>query len=217
MKQVSLCQVSVMLGSNLPSNMDYNEFINEIMQNMEINNFSIVNPIPKEQWNQMPSEIPYAIGQSNEIDMQLSSVNLNLTLKKIDAKWSENLDSAISAIGKVCDSIGMNFNMPYRFGVIITAVCDKASIVNNAKKILIEDITNKKEWQISYLDSLNDGKLELNKWTRYVFNGEQNIYNYITDINTKAQNDLSLRDNRVLDIYSIVKTNLVGAYNEFEG
>lgn len=215
MKTVSLCQVSVMMRSNLPDALNYTTYINRINEVFKCKDFRIFEPFPKDQWDKLPNELPKAIGQSGSVDVQFSPVAFNLILKRFDEDWEKQLDIAMKALDEIFTDIGKEFNMLYRLGFIITINCEKNNLIENAKQILNQDITEKKEWKIAYLDSLVENDLQMNKWTRYEFNEEQGLYHYVLDINTKAQNNFALREDKIFTLYEIMKTKLVGAYNEF--
>lgn len=217
MNNPTLCQISIMLDSNLPNNIDYDKHLQSIMSQLKSDSVSITSPINKSQWGILPNEIPRAIVQSENYDASFSPINFQMALKKISNNWIDELDSTIKIIDRCFKTIGEDYKVNYRLGIIVTVFTSDSDLMRkNVSNAMRKEIIEKQEWQLSYLDIINENMIKLNSWKRFNFNETTRQHNHIIDINTKAENNLNLRDNELTNIFNKMKSCIEGAYNEFK-
>lgn len=216
MKNVVMCQLSVMLESGLPGSIDYEKYVRDFFRNINRELISLNFPIPdKNAWNQMPPEIPRVICNSNDIDVRFSGNNALFALKNIHGDWNQELRDMISEVSRIFEDIGHSYMFNYRVGVVLTTQVDSISLRRNVNGLIDNSVSDKSEWQLSFLDKIENGNLRINRWKRFIYNSNENYNQYIIDVNTSPDSRINLRDNTISCVFEILNETLSGAYNEF--
>ena len=216
MKNVVMCQLSVMLESGLPSSIDYEKYARDFYKNINRDTFSLNLPIPdKNAWNQMPPEIPRIMCTSSDVDFNFSASNALFVLKGAHEGWNCELTKLVSEASRIFEDIGLSYKFNYRIGIVLTVQADHEALCKNASSYLDNAVSDKIEWQLSFLDQRNNNALIVNRWKRFLQNKNENFSNYVVDVNTSPNSQINLRDNKIIEIFKTLNEVLRAAYDEF--
>lgn len=215
------CKVSVMLKDNLSSDFDYLGFIDKIAERLGVK-LQIFSQVPQgmnsEQIASMPVQISRAIGINDETEMQISPNNFVYVFKK-EIESLPKVEKVLEAVSEEFSDIGVNYALRYRLGVILTIITNREALERNVESIVGNNLAQKPEWQLSYLDKLNvnDEKLIINKWKYYICNDENKVFKHDLDINTSVANNINIRDDLIKDVYKdFIQPVIKEAYDEFK-
>lgn len=216
MKKVAICQISVMLEGSLPASIDYEQnaknFFKKINKEIALLNTPVSN---KNAWNTLSPEVPRIIcSDNNSTNLTLAGNNATIFLKNTSSLWNEELAEIVRALSDMLENIGELYGFNYRFGVVLTINIDKNTIRQNVQQIIQNSILEKKEWQLSFLDTKEKDNLGINRWKRFIYNENEDDYKYIIDINTSAMSKLNLRSDKILNVFEILNKILHEAYDE---
>lgn len=217
MKKVVLCNISIMLQDNLPNSIDYVKYLRQISENLAWENVEVIPTMPPDlqrPGNNVPMEIPRAIVNSKQGNLQFSPVNLLLTLSS-GINNVEDLENPVKAISEAFKEIGDRYSVGYRIGIIINSLEDKSTISNRLDTLLCKNILDKEEWQLSYLDRINEDGTGINIWKHFIGNEKQTSFQYNVDVNTEQSNNMNVRDNNIYDIFKQTLRKVIeGIYND---
>lgn len=221
MNRIMFCKVSVMLKDNLSSDFDYLGFIDKIAERLGVK-LQIFSQVPQgmnsEQIASMPVQISRAIGINDETEMQISPNNFVYVFKK-EIESLPKVEKVLEAVSEEFSDIGANYALRYRLGVILTIITNREALERNVESIVGNNLAQKPEWQLSYLDKLNvnDEKLIINKWKYYICNDENKVFKHDLDINTSVANNINIRDDLIKDVYKdFIQPVIKEAYDEFK-
>ena len=221
MNRIMFCKVSVMLKDNLSSDFDYLGFIDKIAERLGVK-LQIFSQVPQgmnsEQIASMPVQISRAIGINDETEMQISPNNFVYVFKK-EIESLPKVEKVLEAVSEEFSDIGAHYALRYRLGVILTIITNREALERNVESIVGNNLAQKPEWQLSYLDKLNvnDEKLIINKWKYYICNDENKVFKHDLDINTSVANNINIRDDLIKDVYKdFIQPVLKEAYDEFK-
>ena len=100
-------------------------------------------------------------------------------------------------------------------GVVVTAQADHGTICRNVSDLINSSVSDRTEWQLSFLDNVQNGNLFVNKWERFICNRNENYSKYIIDVNTSPNSRINIRDDSISSVFEILNKILSGAYDEF--
>lgn len=216
MKNVVMCQLSVMLESGLPGSIDYEKYARDFYKNINRNAFSLNSPVPdRNTWNQIPPDIPRIMCTSSDVDFNFSANNALFVLKEINEDWNCELTKLASEASKLFENIGLSYKFNYRLGIVLTVQSDHVTLCKNASSYVDNAVTDKTEWQLSFLDHKNNNALSINVWKRFIQNKNEDYSNYIIDVNTSLDSQINLRDNSIIKVFETLNEKLGVAYDEF--
>lgn len=204
-KNVLSYQISVILLENLQASYDFITFASTVKKHFpELGGY---NPMmtPSTPGDNMPPEIPRFIFQTNELTVQASLSRLDVTFQLNGKHVFNSIENSIMNLEKVLNTI--DTDLSYRIGVALTIELTKEEIWTSLDKVLKDEtLKQKDELQFSYLDNpqvaFKEREITINCWIRYMLVEKLKQYICILDINTPAEKIISLKTNKIGEIYN---------------
>lgn len=203
-KSVMSYQISVIILENLPISFDFVSFAATIKKHFsELGGYNPMMP-PSNPGDNMPPEIPRLVFQTNDLVVQASLSRVDFTFQLNGKDVFNSIENSVINVEKALSSI--DGDLQYRIGIVLKIELLKEEIWASFSKFFKGDTLNKKdEIQFSYLDNpeveFNGNTITLNCWFRYIVVEKLKQYICVLDINTPVEKMISLKANKIGEIY----------------